>query len=122
MKKRFTQIGLLSLVGSTLLLVGLAPIGCKSAERSEPLAGPLRLADPQTQLGQQVFATQCYQCHPGGAAGLGPALNDKPLPGFAIKTQVREGLGVMPGFSKERISDEELEGVVKYLVALRRNK
>ena len=65
--------------------------------------------------------THCYQCHPGGAAGLGPGLNDKPLPGFAIKTQVRRGLGAMPAFSPEKISDSDLDNLVAYLVTLRRN-
>lgn len=61
----------------------------------------------------------CNGCHPGGEAGLGPALNNKLLPGFLIKFQVRNGLGVMPSFSQDVISPEELDDLVSYLVALR---
>ena len=39
-----------------------------------------------------------------GEAGLGPEINDKPLPGFLIKFQVRHGMGTMPSFKKDRIS------------------
>jgi mono/diheme cytochrome c family protein len=76
-------------------------------------------SDPQVALGQRVFSANCYQCHPGGAAGAGPAINDKPLPENLIKTQVRAGLGAMPGFGKDRIDDEQLDAVVRYLKELR---
>ena len=69
--------------------------------------------------GEQVFAARCHQCHPGGAGGLGPAINDKPLPVALMKTQVREGLGAMPAFSQAEINDDELEDVIRYLKALR---
>lgn len=61
----------------------------------------------------------CSQCHPGGEAGVGPAINDKPLPGFLIRFQVRQGLGAMPAFSIERITDDQLTDVITYLQALR---
>ena len=65
---------------------------------------------------------KCQQCHPGGEAGLGPALNDKPLPEFLKKFQVRHGLGTMPSFSEKEISDQQLEDLMEYLKALRRNR
>jgi mono/diheme cytochrome c family protein len=65
--------------------------------------------------------TSCHQCHPGGMAGLGPAINNKPLPGFLIKMQSRAGLGAMPGFSSSELSEEELDAVVAYLKALRKH-
>lgn len=98
-----------------LLLVS----GCASARRSEPLVGPLRLEAASLVEGRQVFFNHCHQCHPGGESGLGPALNNKPLPGFLIGFQVRQGLGVMPAFSEEEISDEELDELIAYLKALR---
>ncbi len=64
---------------------------------------------------------QCSQCHPGGEAGLGPAINNKPLPGFLINLQVRQGFGAMPAFSKGRVTDDELADVIAYLKALRRH-
>lgn len=64
---------------------------------------------------------KCKQRHPLGDAGLGPAINNKPLPGFMIKSQVRLGAGAMPSFSKEEINGEELDDLVEYLKALRRH-
>jgi mono/diheme cytochrome c family protein len=52
---------------------------------------------------------------------LGPAINDKPLPGFLVRLQVRSGLGAMPAFSEQDISPEELHDLVLYLKALRRH-
>jgi mono/diheme cytochrome c family protein len=95
--------------------------GCGTARRDEPIAGPLGIQDPQIALGQRVYMTSCHQCHPGGTAGLGPAINNKPLPGFMIKMQTRAGLGAMPGFSSSELSDEELDAVVAYLKALRKH-
>jgi mono/diheme cytochrome c family protein len=92
--------------------------GCL-ARRSEPLVGPLEIRDESVAQGRQAFMRTCYQCHPEGAAGLGPGINDKPLPGGLIKFQVRHGLGAMPAFGPEKISDEELDGIVAYLKAMR---
>ena len=111
----------------SLLMIGgflacsLSLLGCGSARRSEPLVGPLSVASPAVARGQQVFMANCHQCHPGGDAGLGPAINDKPLPGFLVRLQVRSGLGAMPAFSEQDISPEELHDLVLYLKALRRH-
>jgi mono/diheme cytochrome c family protein len=93
--------------------------GCGSARRPEPLVGPVRLTDQQ-QLGQVVFSRHCYQCHPNGDAGLGPAINNKPLPQAMIRTQVRLGAGAMPGFDTQHIPDDQLEAVASYLAVLRK--
>jgi mono/diheme cytochrome c family protein len=107
-----------SLVMSTLLVVMPLLANC-SARRSEPLVGVLPVLSPQVAQGQKIFMAQCHQCHPGGEAGLGPAINNKPLPAFAIRFQVRYGWGAMPAFSQDQISDVELDAVVAYLRALR---
>ena len=100
-------------------LTTLALLGCGSSRRGEPITEPLQTDDPRVTLGHRVFSQHCYQCHPGGAAGLGPAINNKPLPVGLMKTQVRQGLGLMPAFSEQEISDEELDGFIRYLKALR---
>jgi mono/diheme cytochrome c family protein len=64
----------------------------------------------------------CDQCHPRGEAGLAPALNNKPLPAFLIKFQVRQGLGAMPSFSKDDLSDQQLDDIIRYLQALRHHQ
>jgi mono/diheme cytochrome c family protein len=92
--------------------------GCGSARRAEPLIGPLDL-DPLALRGERVFMEHCQACHPGGEAGVGPALNDKPLPGFARRAQIRAGLGAMPAFSADEIAPDALRDLIAYLDALR---
>jgi mono/diheme cytochrome c family protein len=106
-----------------LLLVFLTgAAACGTARRGEPLTGPHRLADPVLLRGERTFAVHCSQCHPGGEAGLGPAVNNKPLPTWLIRFQVRNGLGVMPAFSRERISPRELDELILYMKELRRQR
>jgi len=102
------------------VLLCLLAAGC-SARRSEPVAGPFHAAPPEVARGEIVFDEHCSHCHPGGEKGLAPAINNKPLPGFLIKFQVRHGMGAMPAFSDKEIEDEELDALVRYLKALRRN-
>ena len=93
--------------------------GCGKEKRGEP-TGPRVTADtPHEQRGEWVFHRLCYQCHPGGEAGLGPAINDKPLPETAIKTQIRQGVGAMPSFPEEMISDQDVDAIVEYLQEMR---
>ena len=108
------------LVSCTTALVALALLvaSCGSARRSEPIVGPIAFA-PEAARGEQVFMRHCHECHPKGEAGLEPALNDKPLPGWLIRFQVRRGLGAMPAFPEDEISPAELEDLVAYLRALR---
>ena len=118
MRPRRTLVLVTLLAGSVALCILLAT-GCGSARRAEPLVGPIPLT-PQQQLGRAVFSQHCYQCHPNGAGGVGPAINDKPLPQTLIRTQVRAGLGNMPGFDEKRITDEELKALSDYLATLRK--
>jgi mono/diheme cytochrome c family protein len=103
-----------------LLIAFFIPIvGCGSPRRGEPITSPLRISDPVVERGREVFARNCYPCHPGGAGGLGPALNNKALPAFAIRFQVRHGMGVMPAFSEKEISPDQLDALIVYMKALR---
>ncbi len=74
---------------------------------------PLRSA--AAVRGQELFMKNCYRCHPGGMGGVGPSIVNKPLPGFLIKFQVRNGLGAMPSFKKSQLSKEDVKDIVKYL-------
>jgi mono/diheme cytochrome c family protein len=105
---------------SAALSIAAWTVGCGTARRDAPLAGALPLDTPQLADGRQTFMRNCYTCHPGGAAGLGPAINNKPLPGGLIKTQVRKGLGAMPAFDPTRIPDPALDNLVAYLQTLRK--
>lgn len=67
--------------------------------------------------GERVFMAHCQKCHPGGEAGLGPAINSNPAPQFIKRLQMRHGIGVMPSFKKNEISRNDLRDVSKYLRA-----
>jgi mono/diheme cytochrome c family protein len=75
--------------------------------------------DPQLLRGERVFFANCNGCHPQGGPGLGLGVTDRPLPNFAMRLQIRNGLGEMPGFSEEEISREELDALIAYLNELR---
>lgn len=92
-----------------------------SGRRSEPLRGSLDVSDPKVAHGQQVWMARCDKCHPGGDAGLGPALNNKPLPGFMVSFQARHGMGAMPAFTEEELPKPDLQAVEAYLKELRRS-
>jgi cytochrome c5 len=109
----------ISIIGLLVGVVVSITAGCQSPRRDEPIIGAMPLGDHRVARGQEVFFANCHQCHPGGSAGLGPAINDKPVPEWLLKTQVRVGLGAMPGFSKEQISDVELQALADYVLELR---
>jgi mono/diheme cytochrome c family protein len=94
---------------------------CGPARRSEPVVGPLELDDPVLVRGEQAFSVHCGQCHPRGEAGMGPALNNKPLPTWLIRFQVRNGMGAMPAIGREQLPPDELDALLEYMVALRRH-
>lgn len=111
----------LSLVVVAAIVSGWLVAGCSSARRGEPLAGPMMITLPEVKHGKKVFMKNCQQCHPGGEAGLGPALNNKPLPNFAVRLQVRHGFGAMPAFPEKEISEEELTHLLAYLKELKQH-
>jgi mono/diheme cytochrome c family protein len=95
-------------------------VACGSEHRGEPRAPEVVPQTAAAARGEHLFQRFCYQCHPGGAAGLGPALNNKPLPTIAIKTQIREGVGSMPAFGEDWLSDAQVDDIAAYVRALRR--
>jgi mono/diheme cytochrome c family protein len=99
----------------------LAVTGCGSAKRDEPERAAFVPATATIARGEQVFKKQCDYCHPGGGAGLGPSLNNKPAPAFGIRFQIRHGLGAMPAFDSTKIADADVRAIADYLLALRRS-
>lgn len=106
---------------TVILWLSVILLSCGTSRRSVPLKGSLDNQGEEVVMGRKVFMEYCQQCHPHGEAGLGLAINNKPLPGFMIRFQVRNGLGVMPKFEDSVISDEALDQLVAYLKALRKN-
>jgi mono/diheme cytochrome c family protein len=101
------------------LLLTLLLAACGSARRGVPVAGPTPLS-PSAQEGRVLFMKYCHQCHPGGEASTGPALNNKEIPRAVMTLQVREGvLGTMPAFSEAEISDGDLDKILDYVETLR---
>ena len=104
----------------SIVMIAAFTLSC-SARRSEPIVGPMPLSSAGLAEGRNIFMIHCHQCHPGGEAGLGPAINNKPLPAFAVRMQVRHGFGAMPAFYEDEISETELDSLISYLKALRRH-
>lgn len=97
-----------------LLLASCGPVFDRPA-----VTAPLATADPQVLLGETVFFEHCHGCHPQGGRGLGKGVTDRPLPGFAVRLQIRNGFGEMPAFSEEEIDPTEMDGLLAYLQVLR---
>jgi len=99
------------------LVVIAALAACGPQHRAVPQAPELHSS--AEVRGQRLFQKFCYQCHPNGAAGVGPALNNKPLPEVAIRLQIRDGIGPMPSF-RSLLRSDEIHAVASYVHALRR--
>lgn len=95
---------------------------CGTARRGEPLYQPVAIENEEVARGQVVYMRYCDKCHPGGESGLAPAINDKPVPGFVIRFQIRNGLGAMPAFKKDVIPPEELDDLMAYIKQQRKAK
>lgn len=98
------------LLGTLLLLVA------GSCNRYKYPGTPALADNPEAAEGQKVYMEYCQSCHPDGEAGLGPSIYY--LPGFLKRFQARHGLGVMPEFREEHLSDEELDKIIAYLKVL----
>ena len=104
------------LAAALLLLLA----ACTPVLRGTPVPGPIDTIDARVIEGERHFAAACHTCHPNALAGLGPGIVDRPLPRWLVRLQVRVGVGVMPAFSREEITDDELDALLDYLDALRR--
>jgi mono/diheme cytochrome c family protein len=109
-------------IGGVCAALAVAALAaCSSARpvrRSEPLAGPFVVTEPAQGRGRLVFMAQCYQCHPGGEAGLGPSLNDKNITQRRARHHLRRS---PPLVDVSHLGDRELSDLTAYLAALRRH-
>jgi mono/diheme cytochrome c family protein len=109
-----------TVIAATLVVAWLAlMLGCGHKHRGEPQGPSVKPDNVAEAVGARLFSRFCFQCHPNGEAGLGPALNDKPLPELAIRTQIREGVGAMPAFDGDLLTDEEVAAIARYVQDLR---
>jgi mono/diheme cytochrome c family protein len=102
-------------------VLGMAILaGCSDSGRESNAIPPKELRDnPRLAEGQRVFMQTCNQCHPGGASGIGPSLNDKRIPPFLMRLKVRHHVGAMPAFTEDVLPDPKLDDIVQYLRYLR---
>jgi mono/diheme cytochrome c family protein len=109
-------------LGCSVFVAAIAAVACGSPHRSEAFTGSKpKLDTAEKRHGEMVFAQNCNQCHPLGEGGLGPALNDKPAPAGAIALVIRIGPGDMPAFDESELSDDDVDAVTQYVVALRQS-
>ncbi|MFP2907624.1 c-type cytochrome [Pyxidicoccus sp. 3LFB2] len=104
---------------AALAMLALAACG---PSRRGPAFGTPREFNEQEQEGRVLFMRHCNQCHPGGSGGLGPSINNKPLPALAMRTQIRQGVGAMPAFTDEMLSDAQVDAIVAYLNEMQEEK
>lgn len=72
------------------------------------------IASDDVAHGQQVVADLCMSCHANGA----PALENLGWEPARMRHQIREGSGRMPALTVDRISDEDMEAALAYLVTI----
>lgn len=68
--------------------------------------------------GQVVWNEKCAGCHTEADGGYGPRVGGAHHTAAHMREQVREGSGRMPGFAADRISAEDLEALLAYLVTI----
>ncbi|HUQ07907.1 MAG TPA: cytochrome c [Kofleriaceae bacterium] len=112
-----------STIVMVIILIGLIMMpdlfGCGSKRRGELVGRPITPDTLAEKRGERLFYKYCSSCHPSGEAGLGPALNNKPLPEFAVRTQIRQGVGAMPAFHDDRLTDAQVEEIASFVSELR---
>lgn len=105
-----------------LAVLALATMTACGPSRRGPAFGTPREFTAQEQEGRVLFMRHCNMCHPGGSGGLGPSINNKPLPAVAMRTQIRQGVGSMPAFTEEMLSDAHVDAIVAYLNEMQEEK
>lgn len=83
-----------------------------------PTATIAPLSDPLA-AGKAVFMANCTFCHPDGDEGLGPSIKKSRKTADEIRTQARGGKDIMPAFGPERISDTQLENLIRFELSIR---
>ena len=105
-----------------ILFIGLCVfIGSCSSPKIQPYSKVVEMPTEKLHNGRELFNSHCTTCHPGGKSGLGPSINNKPLPEFLIRFQIRNGIGVMPAFGENVLTDDQVENIAEYLVYLRKS-
>ncbi|GHA25394.1 hypothetical protein GCM10007103_03290 [Salinimicrobium marinum] len=105
---------------SILFLTGTKVSSC-STPKTVPYARVVEMPNENLKNGRILFNNHCATCHPEGLSGVGLAIINKPLPKGLIKFQIRNGIGLMPAFNEEQLSDGQVENIAEYLLYLRKD-
>lgn len=119
--------GVLSLLSSLLLALPLFLAGCQEpigTRATGPLptvnTAPSSLA-PFSDLdqGRELFRDKgCWYCHGSMAEGhVAPSLSGTSLTFDEVKDQLRKP-AMMPAFSEDEVSDEQLQNIYEWLLTL----
>ena len=128
-------MGRLRYLGAGALLCLLALVACQSA----PPATPTDTPDPVVLRGRALFSRHCASCHATepDTAIVGPSLADvatraeEQVPGldahaYLLQSIVRPGAHIVEGFEDtmpsnfgKRLTGEEIDALVAYLLTLR---
>jgi mono/diheme cytochrome c family protein len=74
-----------------------------------------------TSKGKAAYAKACESCHgPNASGSQAPALVPFTLELSELIAIVRQGVGVMPGMPRDRVSDEEISAIRDYLINLKK--
>ena len=99
--------------------VALATVCEAVPRRPVPRSSPRTTGDTQAK-GKAAYGKACEACHgpEGNGKSQGPALVPLTLELQQLITIVRQGIGIMPGAPRDRVSDEEISAIRDYLVSL----
>jgi mono/diheme cytochrome c family protein len=107
-------------------LIAVAALGWVGADAavsqtvSQAVCHTVRGTAGSDSAGRAAYAKACESCHgPEGHGGTAPALVPFTLELSELIAIVRQGIGVMPGIPRDRISDEEISAIRDYLVSLK---
>ncbi len=105
------------------IVAGALPLLCAcNPGRQGGAAVASNVADANAPPGKIVFEKNCINCHPYGRGGIGPNLSKRKLTAEIVRKKVRKGGLIMPSFSEERISNEELEQLAEFVPTLSEKK
>jgi mono/diheme cytochrome c family protein len=105
---------------SWAVLVLLAALASRSVVAGKPVPGTVPGTVKQ-ETGKAAYAKAgCESCHgpAGNGRGQGPALVPFTLELSELITIVRQGVGLMPGTPRGRVSDEEISAIRQYLISV----
>jgi mono/diheme cytochrome c family protein len=106
------------LIGAIAALAFAYACSKGEGESTTPVSFEGPIASTDVEKGAEVYATYCEGCHPGGAAGDGPAITGLNWAPAAMRNQIRTGTKDMPSFDTDKISDQELEALLAFTVTL----